>query len=200
MNEMRLEVAQVSPWAGFWRRVGAGLIDAGLILVPLLLLALWAFGEALQFHGPGVGPGMPVSTATMQGMPRGPMSYSIQVADAPYFSLALAAVFLAYKTLFEGLRLMATPGKLALGIRVMTAEGGPPPWGRAALRTWPWWLGAVATSLAAALGLWSLESIADLLRLAAVAMIAVTPRKQGLHDFMARAYVVRAGARPARTD
>jgi uncharacterized RDD family membrane protein YckC len=88
---------------------------------------------------------------------------------------------------------MATPGKLALGIRVMTAEGGPPPWPRALLRTWPWWLGAVATSI----GVWGLEGIVDVLRLIAVAMIAFTPRKQGLHDIMARAYVVRAGARPA---
>ena len=198
MSEMRLDVTQVSPWAGFWRRAAAGLIDAAIVMAPILLLALWAFGEALQFRGPGMGPGMPVSAAVAQTMPHGPMTYSVHIADAPYFSLLLAAIFLAYKTLFEGSRLMATPGKLALGIRVMTLDGGPPPWARAALRTWPWWLGAVATALAAAFGLWTLESVADLLRLVAVAMIAFTPRKQGLHDIMARAYVVRAGARPAR--
>lgn len=198
MSDIRLEVTQVSPWAGFLRRAGAGLLDSAIVCVPVLLIAFALFGE-VELRGPGVGPAMPVSAAAAPAQigPHGPMSYRLHVADAPYLSLVLAAIFLVYKTLFEGSRLMATPGKLALGIRVMTAAGTPPPWPRALLRTWPWWLGAVATALAAGLGVWALESIVDLLRFAAVAMIAFTPRKQGLHDLMARSYVVRAGARPA---
>lgn len=196
MSEMRLDVSQVPPWAGFWRRAGAGLIDLGLVGIPLSLLVLLLFGERVEFHGPGMGQGTPVALPAQIG-PQGPSLFNVRVADAPYLTLALATVFLAYKTLFEGSRLMATPGKLALGIRVMTAEGIPAPWPRALLRTWPWWLGAVGTTLAA-FGIWGLEGIADLLRLVAVGMIPFTPRKQGLHDFMARAYVVRAGARPSR--
>lgn len=198
MSEMRLEVAQVSPWAGFLRRLGAGLLDSAIVCLPVLSIAFVLFGE-LELRGPGAGPAMPVSAAAAPAQmgPQGPMSYRIHVAGAPYVSLVLAAIFLVYKTLFEASRLMATPGKLALGIRVMTAEGTPPPWPRALLRSWPWWLGAVATALASGLGLWALESAADLLRFVAVAMIAFTPRKQGLHDLMARSYVVRAGARPA---
>ena len=197
MSEMRLDISQVSPWAGFWRRAGAGLIDLLIVGVPLSILTLLLFGERVEFHGPGMGRGMPVAVPAQMG-PHGPSFFNIQVADAPYLTLVMAAVFLAYKTLFEGSRIMATPGKLALGIRVMTADGVPPPWPRALLRTWPWWLGAVATSLAAALGIWGLEGTVDLLRLVAVAIIPFTPRKQGLHDIMAAAYVVRAGARPAR--
>ncbi|MEX0923559.1 MAG: RDD family protein [Rhodovibrionaceae bacterium] len=194
---MRLDISQVSPWAGFWRRAGAALIDLAIICLPLYLIVLYLFGQAFEFHGPGMGHGTPVALPA-QMTPQGPALFRIHVADAPYFSLVLAAVFLIYKTAFEASRLMATPGKLALAIRVMTADGAPAPWPRALLRTWPWWLGAVTAALAATLGIWALESLVDLLRFIAVAMIAFTPHKQGLHDYMARAYVVRAGARPAR--
>lgn len=196
MGDMRLDISQVSPWAGFWRRVGAGLLDLAIVSIPIYAVVLYILGRSFEFHGPGMGPGTPVALPA-QMSPQGPTFFRVRVAEAPYFGLAVAAIFLAYKTVFEASRLMATPGKLALGIRVMTADGGPPPWPRALLRTWPWWLGALGTALASALDVWPVESAADLLRFLAVAMIAFTPRKQGLHDYMARAYVVRAGARPA---
>ena len=65
-----------------------------------------------------------------------------------------------------------TPGKMALGIKVISVDGSPVSWGKAGLR----YLGYIVSGLVLALGfIW----------------IAFDPQRQGWHDKIAGTYVVR---------
>ncbi len=87
--------------------------------------------------------------------------------------LAFALIGLPYHALFESSRWQATPGKRVLGLRVVGADGGRIGVGRAALRQ----LAGVLSWLSLNLGhVWA----------------AVPPRRQALHDAIARARVVQS--------
>ena len=88
--------------------------------------------------------------------------------------LAAAGVSLAYHTLFTG-TWAQTPGKMFFGLTVARPDGGAVSYGRAAWRWTASWL---------ALGLLGIG----------VLLIAVTPRKQGLHDLLAGTVVLRQPA------
>lgn len=105
---------------------------------------------------------------------------------APLGTLTLAsALAMFYRVLSEGTPLQATPGKWLLGLRVVPADGGPLSFATAAVRGWPWWLpGAIAAIAPAILPLAALAS------LAAVLAIPLASSRQGLHDRIARTYVV----------
>jgi len=85
--------------------------------------------------------------------------------------LAAAGVSLAYHALFTG-SWGQTPGKMVFGLTVAQADGGLPTYGQAA---WRW------TASWVALGLLGVGLL----------MIAVTRRKQGLHDLLAGTVVLR---------
>ena len=85
--------------------------------------------------------------------------------------LAAAGVSLAYHALFTG-AWGQTPGKMVFGLTVARADGGLPTYGQAA---WRW------TASWVALGLLGVGLL----------MIAVTPRKRGLHDMLAGTIVLR---------
>lgn len=94
--------------------------------------------------------------------------------------LAFALMGLPYHALFESSRPQATPGKRALGLRVVGADGGRIGLGRAWLRQMVGVLSWLSLNLGHA---WA----------------AVPPRRQALHDAIARARVVQpeqAGALP----
>ena len=74
-----------------------------------------------------------------------------------------------------------TPGKIAVGTRVVTEEDGSlPGWRRAAVR---WALPGVLGRLPNNLGLW--------VSLAVMASLIVDPRRRGLHDRLAGTIVIR---------
>ncbi|MEL6707403.1 MAG: RDD family protein [Pseudomonadota bacterium] len=81
-------------------------------------------------------------------------------------------IFLAYFVGFEGSPKQATPGKMAMGLVVTNQAGGR--------LSWPH---ALARFLAKFLSL--------VVFLIGFVMVAFTPRKQGLHDLLARTLVVR---------
>ena len=85
--------------------------------------------------------------------------------------LAAAGVSLAYHALFIG-AWGQTPGKMFFGLTVARVDGGLPTYGRAAWRWAASWL---------ALGLLGIGLL----------MIAITPRKRGLHDLLAGTVVLR---------
>jgi uncharacterized RDD family membrane protein YckC len=66
----------------------------------------------------------------------------------------------------------ATPGKMVMGIKIYTAEGAPIGLGTAVVR----YLGYVASLLSLGVGF---------------LMVAFTPRKRGLHDFIANTIVIK---------
>ncbi|MEM7702241.1 MAG: RDD family protein [Pseudomonadota bacterium] len=81
-------------------------------------------------------------------------------------------IFTAYFTGFEGSPKQATPGKMAMGLVVTNQEGGRLSWPHVLVRF-------LAKFLSLAVFL------------IGFIMVAFTPRKQGLHDLLARTLVVR---------
>ena len=78
----------------------------------------------------------------------------------------------------------ATLGKRVLGLRVAGLDGARVSLLTASYRSWPRWLPGIM----GAVGI--LDAIAAVIALAACIAVAFTPRKQGLHDMMARCLVV----------
>ena len=113
MSETRLHMPAetVSPYAGFWRRAGAGLIDTALFVVPYILLA----------------------EKTVIGS--GHASF-IALQPSPALSLALGAIYWAYKAGLEASPLRGTIGKRALRIRVCDETGRRLSLPRATARSW----------------------------------------------------------------
>ncbi len=99
-------------YAGFWSRVGAKLVDSAV---------LWAAGVLLTLAA------APVLYGTGRGAP------SPFLDDRPLVLLVQLAVAAAYDTAFVG-RFGATPGKMAVGLKVVTPGGGPVTYGTALCR------------------------------------------------------------------
>lgn len=133
-------------YAGFWVRAGAAIIDT--VLLSLLILPVLT-----AVYGPAYWSG--------DRLIQGPVDFLVSwVAPA----IAVVLFWIARQ---------ATPGKMALGIRIVDAEtGGKPKSGQLVLR----YLGYYIAMLPLFIGiLW----------------VAFDPRKQGWHDKIARTVVVR---------
>jgi uncharacterized RDD family membrane protein YckC len=148
--------------AGFWRRLAAGTLDGAVLFLVFVILQA---ASALAMHHP---------------LPRlsqlGP-DYFIDVAvngDAlAVTALALLGIIgFLYFFIFTAVR-GQTPGKRALGLRVIDGWGKRPSLGRALLRT----LAYVPSLLVLALGFF---------------WIGFDREKRGLHDWIADTYVIRA--------
>lgn len=91
--------------------------------------------------------------------------------DTTATSLLVVLIVLCYFTLFVGFR-GQTPGKMFLGLKIIRTTGEEVGYGKALVR----WIGQCLGLLPLGLGF---------------LMIAFSRRKQGLHDRLARTYVVR---------
>lgn len=139
--------------AGFWMRFAAYLIDS-LVLMPVLLV--------LEFFL--ILP--PIIAQRGQGNPG-------QFLGAYLLAwLVMGAVWWVYYALFESSTLQATPGKLALALRVTDLQGRRLGFGRASGR----FFGKIVSRLILDIG---------------YMMAGWTERKQALHDMMAGTCVVR---------
>lgn len=134
-------------YAGFWRRVVSYFIDGLIVFVPLVILIALIVVAA----GGGAG-GQSGSTALV-------------------WPIALLGAWL-YFALFERSHLQATPGKLALGLRVTDGQGDRIGFGRATGRYFGKLLSGAILDIGYMMAGW-------------------TARKQGLHDMMAGCLVVR---------
>lgn len=114
-------VSGVLDYAGFWIRVGAKIID-GIIFFIGLLLILGIVAGVLYLAG------VPISLPD-QANPGAPPSVGFIVLIVIYYAAALfgPAVFNAVCLI----KWEATPGKLALGLKVVTDTGGRVSTGRA---------------------------------------------------------------------
>lgn len=198
---------QISPQplpAGFWLRVLAALIDHQLVQLGFATLALatgyltselvssWVFtllnltGGALALIGTVV----------------------VGIIGALLVSFVLsAATLLLVQPLFESSRLQGTPGKLIVGIKVTSLEGQSIHFGQALFRqiakilpllgmTFLLLLMALAVRSPAVPRALSLLLAFSVFALAALyplqfLVVALTPRKQGLHDLIAGTLVSR---------
>jgi uncharacterized RDD family membrane protein YckC len=139
-------------YAGFWIRFGARFIDG--IILGVANLAM----DALM--RPAFGWGAPTAGFLAGG------------------GLLVFAMNIAVGVLYEAgflVRNGATPGKMILGLRVVTAEGGPIGWGRAIARYFGYWLDTVTL-------------------LIGYIMAAFDSEKRALHDHICGTRVVRNAA------
>lgn len=146
-GNLPLHVDAPDLYAGFWRRVVSYFIDGLILFVPLVIV-------------------IALVVTAISG------SAGTQSGSSPLvWPIALLGVWL-YFALFERSHLQATPGKLALGLRVTDAEGERIGFGRATGRYFGKLLSGVILDIGYMMAGW-------------------TARKQGLHDMMAGCFVVR---------
>ncbi len=154
--------------AGFWRRLGAALVD-GIIVLPLVLAVILSASKLAGLDLPALRHG---SIDTW---------LDLALAGDPAFLGALGlgvAVIVVYLLLFQAL-VSRTIGMRALGLTIVDLTGAPlGPW-RAALRT-VGYLVALAT-----LGLGFL-------------WVGFDRERRGLHDWLAGTLVTRPPPRGAR--
>ena len=178
MSESRVtfEETAPSPYAGFWRRVGASTIDT-LIVLPVMALLLWLFVSA------------------------SPRNHGLLDVLAGYYILT-GVLVLAYRVYFETSKHQATLGKMALQIVVTDLDGHPISPKRALVRSWVYWAGSILAIVDIILGTTTTIGGMGVFMFAGTVavtiscvMVAFTERKQGGHDFMADCLVMRKGAR-----
>jgi uncharacterized RDD family membrane protein YckC len=111
-----------------------------------------------------------------------------------FFAMMLTTlVIIAYKVMFEGGRLQATPGKLVFGLKVADANGGRVGWAPALLRTWPWWVYFITVFTQIFLvGYW-VHGIIWLGLLGLFFTILLPPGGRCLHDITAGLHVIKSG-------
>lgn len=115
--EALLERATVP--AGFGVRVAAYLLDG-------LLLGLFAGGGALVLAG------FVAATASVEGGAAGLEAAANAVGLL--MQLGFVAIFIVYGAVFESSASQATPGKMAMGLRVVAPDGGRLSFGMALVR------------------------------------------------------------------
>ncbi len=122
-------------YAGFWIRFASYIIDAIILFVVSIVLAI-AVGGTSGF----------------------------------LLQLAVGVVYTIGFWIAQG----ATPGKMAVGIRITTVDGGDIDFGRALLR----YIGYIASAIILLIG---------------YVMIGFTREKRGLHDYIAGTVVIKTG-------
>ena len=109
-------------YAGFWRRLGAFLVDAVLLAAAMAALG-WLGLPIYQPHVSAV------------GMANGSFATSFHVEYNPLGMTIGVLLWWLYFALLESSRWQATLGKRALAIKVTTLDGGRIGFWRATLRT-----------------------------------------------------------------
>lgn len=165
-DEIKRRAAAVE-FAGFWIRLGAYLVD-GLILHLIYSII------GLGFWLPTLGPGAPFMHLGFNSYGD---AFTSSTAIRPLWGLTALAIAIAYFAGFWQWR-GQTPGKIALGIKIIYTDGSPLSWGGALLRC----LGYIVSTMTIYIGfIW----------------IAFDSRKQGLHDKIADTYVIKLPRRRA---
>ncbi|WP_284320679.1 RDD family protein [Dyella acidisoli] len=155
-------------YASFWQRFGAWVIDLIILIIPSLI-AMYAFDglEAYKHLLEQIQNGADMTAA---------MRTYAQATEAA--SVASLVITYLYYVFFEASKWQATPGKLALRLRVTDLHGQRITLGRSAARN--------VVRLSAA--------IFGLIPLICYLAITWTQRKQGLHDLWAGTYVLNGTA------
>jgi uncharacterized RDD family membrane protein YckC len=158
--------------AGFWKRFGAWLIDYVILFIPtaLIFMSTGAMDAFMQYW-----------TQIHSGT--SPEIAAVALKKAVLVPGMVAGVMgFVYYILFEGSKWQATPGKLALGIRVTDEEGHAVGMRRSVVRN--------------AVRLINIIQIPfiGLIPFISYIVTAWTPRKQGLHDMLAKALVLNGRA------
>ncbi len=165
----QVTTAALEDHAGFWKRVGAYILDAIILYIPQLLIQK-AFGvdaakETLQQAVLNAGGDMQLVMAAQQ---------QFYAAIWPAMLLGLVLGWL-YFALCESSAWQATLGKLALGIRVTDLQGH-------------------RISFPRALGRYPAKILSGIILGIGFLMVAWTQHKQGLHDMIVGTLVLNGRA------
>jgi len=155
-------------YAGFWLRFGAWVIDYLILIVPFTVIAV----------SMGLGA---IASSFMEQMKTDQVAAFQAYAEAmlPITYVLMVAGFVYY-TLFEASKWQATPGKMAVGIRVTDTDGQRISLARSAGRN--------------AVRLTNVLRFPVPLPLICYVVAAFTQRKQGVHDLLAKTYVLTGRA------
>ncbi|MBQ4856039.1 RDD family protein [Rhodanobacter sp. B2A1Ga4] len=160
--------ATLEDCAGFWKRFAAWVIDYLILLVPVFMIAL-SMGATTAFeHFMTQIQGGATPTLAME-------EYARAVRPATMWALLVGYLYYAF---FECSAWQATPGKLALGLRVTDLEGRRISLGRSLARN------AVRLT----------NVLTALIPLVCYLAVAWTTRKQGFHDLLAKTLVLNGRA------
>jgi uncharacterized RDD family membrane protein YckC len=165
----QVSTAALEDHAGFWKRVGAYILDAIILYIPQLLIQK-AFGvdaakETLQQAALNAGGDMQLVLAAQ---------HQFYAAIWPAMLLGFVLGWL-YFALCESSAWQATLGKLALGIRVTDLQGH-------------------RISFPRALGRYPAKMLSGIILGIGFLMVAWTQRKQGLHDMIVGTLVLNGRA------
>lgn len=158
-------VATRAPYAGFWLRFVAALIDGIIIAIPTAPIFFAVFLSSIR---------------SLQDIQRDPTSIWSVLGPKLFLFVIVALVgSWLYWSLFESSTWQATPGKKILGLLVSDLNGTRISFGRASGRFF------------AGRGASSIPSLGGLYYLIDCICIAFTARKQAVHDMIAGCLVVR---------
>lgn len=155
-------------YAGFWQRFGAWVIDLIILMIPSMIVMYTLGGLEAYKHLLGQMQSGADMTAALR-------DYAQATEGASVASLVITYLYYAF---FESSKWQATPGKLALRLRVTDIQGQRITLGRAAARN--------IVRLSAL--------IFGLIPVICYLAITWTQRKQGLHDLWAGTYVLNGTA------
>jgi uncharacterized RDD family membrane protein YckC len=170
-------------YGSFWRRVGGYLIDVVIVAVPAFVAFFIIFGSTISSYSTQYQNAVNAGLAT----PTLVLPSSGELTFAIYACIFSALYFGALVSLWG-----STVGQRAVGLRVVCAEDITKrlPIERALLRALPFW---AANLLAFVYGV---SDIVELMVLFALLWVAWDPRKQGLHDKLGRAFVLKDALLP----
>lgn len=155
-------------YAGFWQRFGAWVIDLLVLIIPYFILFY-------ALHGPDAFRSL---MEQMQAHAGASAETAVALREYSMATMPIAVIWIfigfAYYALFECSNWQATPGKRALHLRVTTLEGQRLTLARSAARN--------AVRL--------VNLVIWVIPFASYLAVAWTPRKQGLHDLLARTLVL----------
>ncbi len=157
------KTADTVVYGGFWRRVGARLIDGVIVWVAgqvvIGVLGMLFFRDTMMVLQKVKGPELsPQELAAV-------LSF-VPVAFGVYFGLSLAYEFFSLR------KYSATPGKLALGLKVVRPNGVPLSTGRIIGRYFSHALNFMTLGIG-------------------YVMVAIDDEKRGLHDYVSETRVVK---------
>lgn len=171
-----------TPYGGLFRRMSAASIDSTILGIPIFAV--------MSAQGVAMFPVLKEYLANPEQLADAMSAEVVQIA------VITAALYFVYKTAFEASGMRGTIGKIAMGLRVTDLQGNRLSLPAAAFRSWPAWIPAAVTVLEAGSGTYGiLTQIAAAVSGLACILVGATSRKQGLHDILAGALVIRAGAR-----
>lgn len=161
--------AALEDYAGFWKRVGAYILDTIILYLPNLFIMKMMGGDAAQA----------TLKKALLGAPGDP--HAMMAAYGHFYSTMGMAIVITtiitwlYFAICESSAWQATIGKLALGIRVTDLQGK-------------------RISLPRALGRYPAKVLSFFILFVGVLMVAWTRRKQGLHDMISGTLVLNGRA------